>query len=172
MKFLSIRKYLKPYSIHRQRRTTIAHAFASAIAEYDVYDEAIVRQAISHLGQDPDGELVCVYCGADAETWDHLYPLVRSSRHSGYGHRIGNLVPCCGPCNQHKRNADWETWLRGKAFADTESKIATIRSYHDRFYSKAGAPNAETEEYRDLLAEILRLMARADEIAEKIRARE
>ncbi len=170
MKIHSIKKFLQPYSILKQRRTTMAHAFASAIAEHDIFDLDSVQHAIRHLGQDPAAELICVYCGARAETWDHLYPRVRSSRYSGYGHRIGNLVPCCDPCNRHKGNADWESWLRSKTFADIEAKVALIRSYHDRFYPKGGTPSAETQEYQDLLTEILRLMARADEIAAKIRS--
>jgi hypothetical protein len=70
-----IARYLKPYSIHQARRTTIANAFASALAPSDKYDDALVLDALSFLGQNPESDLACVYCGKKAETWDHIYSL-------------------------------------------------------------------------------------------------
>jgi 5-methylcytosine-specific restriction endonuclease McrA len=39
----------------------------------------------------------CVYCGADADTADHITPLARG----GHEHE-DNLVPCCKSCNSSK----------------------------------------------------------------------
>ncbi len=50
----SIKDHLRPYSIYGRRVTTINHAFASAIAINDVYDDALIKQAIVDLGQDPE----------------------------------------------------------------------------------------------------------------------
>ena len=113
MKLDSIREALRPYSILRERQTTIAHAFASAIALSDEYDSERVAQALRSLGQDPDGDLMCVYCEkAPAKTWDHVYGLVRNKQYSGFGHVLGNLVPCCMNCNESKGNRDWSQFLK------------------------------------------------------------
>jgi hypothetical protein len=47
--------------------------------------------------------------------WDHLRPLVRNRRPTGFIGEIKNLVPSCGPCNQSKGAADWKAWMTGKA---------------------------------------------------------
>jgi len=43
--------------------------------------------------------------------WDHLRPLVRNRRPTGFISEIKNLVPSCGPCNQSKGAADWKAWM-------------------------------------------------------------
>jgi len=68
LRYNSIRGHLRPYSIVGRRRTTINHAFASAIAPCDAFDEVSVRETIVLLGQNPDLDLQCSYCGALAET--------------------------------------------------------------------------------------------------------
>lgn len=72
MKKATLKYHLNPYSIFTKRRTTINHAFASALAPNDQYDEKVIDDALRVLGQNPDHDLTCVYCGQDAETWDHL----------------------------------------------------------------------------------------------------
>jgi 5-methylcytosine-specific restriction endonuclease McrA len=111
MRYKDIRRYLKPYSLVASRTTTINHAFAASIAPSDSYDEDRVRTALIALGQNPDADLVCAYCGAEAETWDHVHATVRDKKFSGYGHRIGNLLPCCKPCNSKKGNKEWRVFL-------------------------------------------------------------
>jgi 5-methylcytosine-specific restriction endonuclease McrA len=106
MRFPDIRRYLKPYSIVASRTTTVNHAFAASIAPSDTYEAAKVREAVVALGQDADADLVCVYCGAEAETWDHVHATVKDKAFSGHGHRLGNLLPCCKPCNSKKGNKD------------------------------------------------------------------
>lgn len=102
MRKTSLKGHLKPYSIFNKRRTTINHAFASALAPNDQYDETVIDDALRVLGQNPDDDLECVYCGREAETWDHLIGLVKNSQLRGYGHQIGNLIPCCRSCNSKK----------------------------------------------------------------------
>ena len=82
MKAKSIISHLKPYSIFKKRRTTIAHAFASALASTDIYDEEKVALALQALGQNPDN-LHCVYCCQPAQSWDHLFNLVRGENRTG-----------------------------------------------------------------------------------------
>lgn len=111
MRLKSIATHLRPYLMLARRRTTINHAFAAAVAPSDTYDEARTREALLVLGLNPDGELECAYCGELAETWDHVFATVRNSRFSGYGHRLGNLMPCCKPCNSRKGNKHWQAHL-------------------------------------------------------------
>ncbi len=61
-----------------KRRTTINHAFASAIAPSDNYDEKNINEALEFLGQNPNEDLKCVFCNDEAETWDHLVGLVKN----------------------------------------------------------------------------------------------
>ena len=81
------------------------HAFASALAPCSDYDEEVLSAALRFLGQDPNGDLTCVYCSQPATTWDHLVGLVEKAELRGFGHQIGNLVPSCQPCNSSKDHA-------------------------------------------------------------------
>lgn len=121
---------MRPYSIVGGRRTTINHAFASAIAVVDEYDPVEIAQAVSDLGQNPDSDLSCVYCGKEAQTWDHVFALVEQGQYSGFGHTLGNLVPCCKQCNSQKGNRNWEQFLRSRGqdeieFRDRLQKLTT-----------------------------------------------
>jgi hypothetical protein len=57
----------------------------------------------------------CVYCGDNATEWDHLNPLIKNQKPTGYISEIHNLVPSCSKCNQSKGNADWCVWMNGNA---------------------------------------------------------
>jgi hypothetical protein len=177
MKKHSIKFHLSPYSIHQKRTTTINHAFASAIAPVDEYVEAIVGDALRLLGQNPDGDLFCVYCESPAETWDHLIGLVQNGELRGYGHQIGNLVPCCGKCNSEKGAKDWEVYLRKKvldpsAFAEKRGRIASYRDGYAALvsleYAKKQSPDDWTR-YGQIKGEILKLMNEADDVAARLR---
>ncbi|MGA3130658.1 MAG: HNH endonuclease [Terracidiphilus sp.] len=177
MKKQSIKLHLAPYSILQKRKTTINHAFASAIAPVDKYDEAVLGDALKLLDQDPDGDLRCVYCGSLAETWDHLIGLVEKMELRGYGHQLGNLVPCCRSCNSRKGAKSWQLYLKGVAPDEqtSEAKQILITSYIGRYaapvnlnYAAEQLPN-EWMRYREIKKEIFRLMAEADAIAAHLR---
>lgn len=73
-------------------------------------------QALEILGQKNNAsKLECVYCGDKASDWDHLRPLVKQKKPSGYINEIRNLVPSCGKCNQSKSGQDWLKWMRSNA---------------------------------------------------------
>ncbi len=55
---------------------------------------------------------ICAYCGRPATHLDHLYALIIDRKPTGYGTEPGNLVPCCGKCNQPKGNTYWEDFMR------------------------------------------------------------
>lgn len=179
MKRDSIRSHLRPYSIYSRRVTTINHAFASAIASSDVYDDALIVQALRALGQNPDQDLVCVYCDRNlAETWDHVFSLVTDKRYSGYGHTVGNLVPCCRSCNSSKGNRDWQTFLRARITDDTlyNAKIGQLHAFFERYQQPPLDQGAieqlcptEIQQLQEIQRHILELMKEADTIAGNIR---
>lgn len=172
MRFADVRRHLKPYIMVASRRTTINHAFAAAIAPSDVYHEPTVREAILRLGQDPDKDLLCVYCGSAAETWDHVFATVKASAFSGYGHRVGNLLPCCKPCNSRKGNKTWETYLASlPTTPDREDRERSIRAYLAA-YSTRDEVVAHLPEYKrlqELRQQVLALLAEADSVASVLR---
>jgi len=178
MKKESIKSHLKPYSILQKRETTINHAFASAVAPNDMYDENIVSEAIKYLGQDPNRDLFCVYCGKKAETWDHVHSLVKDMNFSGYGHVIGNLLPCCKQCNSEKGSKTWVDYLNGKRISKTvkNKRKARIKAYIDRYLPRGIDYNvlkskytSDINEYESIKSKIFLLMKRADKLASSIR---
>lgn len=50
--------------------------------------------------------MVCVFCGAEAETVDHLLPKSRGGLTT-----LENMRPCCLLCNQAKSNLTPVEWL-------------------------------------------------------------
>ena len=180
MKKQSIRSHLKPYSIFQKRKTTVNHAFASALAPNDTYDETLINAALRVLEQDPDGELACVYCGSKAATWDHLIGLVKNSELRGYGHQIGNLVPSCNPCNSSKGSKDWQDFIEFKIEDENRREEIKVKlaAYLMQFATPVNIDEIKTEmpvewaQYIDIRQKVFVLLKAADEIAEKIRMRD
>ena len=86
MKRISVKSHLKRYSVFQKRSTTINHAFASAMAPTDEYSAETVDSILTELECLKDDHIYCVYCGlVEAETWDHLFALVKNNEPSGYG---------------------------------------------------------------------------------------
>jgi hypothetical protein len=174
MKKTDIKRHLEVYSIFSKRKTTISHAFASALSIPDDYEEAKINTAISILGQDPDSDLLCAYCGKPAETWDHIKAVVIKSAFSGHGHQINNLIPCCKSCNSAKGNKDWIVYLKQKKF-DTADRISRITNYINHNYIDANNLlqsdifKADLEHYSELKEQVFQLLKEGDEQAKLIR---
>ena len=155
------------------RRTTIANAFAAAIAATDIYDDALARSAMEQLGQPVDGILRCIYCDGVATTWDHLIPVVKAGETSGPGHRLGNLVPCCSPCNSRKGGRDWTVFLE-QTITD-EARRSDLRTRIERHRelcvvdAHAVDVEAELRRLHRIRELIFRLMKHADHVAAVIR---
>jgi hypothetical protein len=96
------------------RTSSITNAFVNAIVPAVPPTEGEVMEALKLLGLDPV-DLRCAYCGDRASEWDHLMPLVRDKKPTGYITEIANLVPSCGKCNQSKGAAPWREWITGPA---------------------------------------------------------
>jgi hypothetical protein len=177
MKIESIKKHLSPYSIYQKRHTTIAHAFASALAPVDGYDEARLLKALKAFGQEDEDDIRCVYCEKPAQTWDHLVCLVRKGELNGYGHQIGNLVPSCKDCNSSKGAKDFRVFVAGlTSLSDAQKKRLLSRlEDHQQLAKpfKAGESPADIQakvnQLKALKAEIFELMKKADAIASEIK---
>jgi hypothetical protein len=174
-----IKRHLRTYSVYDKRSTTISHAFASAIAPTDQYNDDLLCGALRFLGQNPEDELTCVFCAAPAQTWDHLVGLVKAGELRGFGHQIGNLVPCCKGCNSEKGNKEFAVFINSsnRINGDKTELIRLLRSYQRRFAKEINLselqrklPN-EYAEFQSVKQEIFELMKKADEIAKQLRDR-
>ncbi|MBL9091034.1 MAG: hypothetical protein JNL96_07400 [Planctomycetaceae bacterium] len=161
----------------QRRKTTINHAFASALAPCDSFEMTRLAKAMKTLGQTNVDDLRCTYCGAEAQTWDHLVGLVKASQLNGYGHQVGNLVPCCKPCNSKKGNQDWKAFIR-KAIPDAtrrtklESRIKRYLAKYAKPVDLSAANRARPKDWRryvEIRNSIFELMKEADRLAEQLR---
>jgi len=155
------------------RTTTVSHAFAASIAPCDTFDDQTVRIAVTLLGQDPDAELECAYCGARAETWDHVHATVQDKKFSGYGHRLGNLLPCCKPCNSRKGNKNWLVYLESLPIPEPSrsERARRIAAYLTEYGAKDAIPEhlPEYAQLQELRSQVLQLFREADELASVVR---
>lgn len=175
----TIRSHLAPYSIFSKRKTTIAHAFASALAPSDEYDEAKIKAALEALGQQNLKQLSCVYCEKPAQTWDHLENLVKDGKLnvSGYGHQVGNLVPCCRDCNSQKGGKPFRDFINAKVNLTESEKSNLVHKLAAHLalakpneHAILTSENQETlTRFVALQTQILGLMAEADRCAQMLR---
>ena len=122
------------------RTSVVTNGFVQAILPFVMPSEAEIEAALNFLGQSA-ARIECVYCGDPASDWDHLRPLVRNKRPTGFVSDIGNMVPACGRCNQSKSGADWKDWMLGPAknapkareVARLADRVALIEAYIDAF---------------------------------------
>lgn len=64
------------------------------------------QQRLHNLG---DG---CVYCGAHANTVDHLEPLVSAGMPTGLVPTQLDVLPCCSRCNSSKGAHTWRQYMK------------------------------------------------------------
>ena len=102
----SIKNYLRHYgSIRSLRGSVIRSTFKRVTAAFDDFDAGQVAFAMRELGLDPDN-LTCVYCGVEADCWDHLVPASRDGTH-----QVRNLAPACTACNNSKGYKTWSEFF-------------------------------------------------------------
>lgn len=139
------------------------------MASYDEYSESLVDAILLELECVAEGNIVCVYCGIrEAETWDHLYALVRNNEPSGYGHNYGNLIPSCKGCNSKKGNRDWQSAndsINANNQKQRDKVIRVISNHITKHPAPGSVINAGSKiELDKIKAEILNLMKQADSI--------
>lgn len=128
-------RFRKPLTI-LSRTSSLTNSFVQAILPAVEPTPAEVAEALAILGMTPD-TIACAYCGTASTDWDHLRPLVKGKRPTGYITEIRNLVPSCGPCNQSKSGADWHAWMTGtakgspktKGVPDLEARVERLKRY-------------------------------------------
>ena len=177
MKKEDIKRHLKTYSVYDKRRTTINHAFASAIAPSDTYNEKLMEEALIFLGQNPKEDLQCIFCHEEAETWDHLIGLVKNGELRGYGHQIGNLIPCCKKCNSKKGSKEFQRFINehDKVVGDKEELIELLSNYQKKFAKEINLELLEKKspieykEFKEVKQKIFNLMEEADILANILR---
>lgn len=169
----------KPLKIP-SRSSSITNAFVQSIIPFDPPSEADKAEVLAFFGQS-SGEMTCVYCGSSANDWDHLLPLVRNKRPTGFFSGKGNVVPACGRCNQSKSGQDWEKWVRGASKNSPKSRgVKDLEQRVDRLarYVEAYPQSAENLEelvdpglwavYWSKLGEIHESLRAAQSLADKI----
>jgi 5-methylcytosine-specific restriction endonuclease McrA len=75
-------------------------------------------------------DAMCAYCGACAETLDHVLPV---SRWPDLERRMRNLVPACKRCNPQKGNKtpdEWKAWrlARGLPWPPSHAAVTELAS--------------------------------------------
>ena len=157
------------------RVSTIKGVFAQAIAPRDPYDLEVITTALRFLGQDIDTSLACVFCNEEATTWDHLTGTVKGGELRGFGHRIGNLAPCCSSCNSAKGGKSIQDFVKNstRIKGDRHSLIELLTTYQNIFATAIDftALNG-SQHYADYLLirdQIIELMKDADTLARKMR---
>lgn len=118
------------------RKSSITNAFVNAVIPTVTPTPEEIAEALAILQMSLD-DVRCAYCGDRATEWDHLRPLVRDRRPTGFISEIANLVPACGKCNQSKGNKPWREWLfstarlspTGRGIAEVEKRAAALDQY-------------------------------------------
>lgn len=164
------------------RSSSITNAFINSIIPviYPTPDE--VQNALKILGMTSE-TFQCAYCGGSASEWDHLRPLVKDKKPTGFISEIHNLVPSCGKCNQSKGNKEWKTWMLSSAQLSPTAR--GIKNIPDRIkmlevYERSKAPTKMDFEaivgkevwaqHQDNLERVQSLMRESQKLAAKINA--
>lgn len=128
-------KHRRPLKI-TSRTSSITNSFVQAIIPSVPSSQEELAEILAILGM-TSRALSCIYCGAPATDWDHLRPLVRNRRPTGFIDDARNRVPSCNRCNQSKSGADWRMWIQGNAAGspkrrgvpDIEKRIQKLEAF-------------------------------------------
>jgi len=179
MDYLSLFRMPTPMKI-TGRSSSITNAFINSIIPVVMPSAEEVKRALKILGM-TFKTFQCAYCGSVASEWDHLRPLVKGKKPTGYISEIHNLVPSCGKCNQSKGNKEWKTWMLSNAkLAPTRRGIKDIPKQIKRLekYEKSRNPtqldfesivgNDVWAEHEKNLKQVQHLMCESQKLAAKI----
>lgn len=97
---------------YRQERRQYAHARKRGV-------KPIPSEGQDRLMEEFDGR--CAYCGAPAETWDHIFPIKEGGETTP-----GNIVPACISCNSSKKDQDIWEWLEKKGITPGDELVNRI----------------------------------------------
>lgn len=181
MEYLSLFRMPTPMKI-TGRSSSITNAFINSIIPVVPPSAEEVQQALKMLGMTPD-TFQCAYCGGVASEWDHLRPLVKEKKPTGYISEIHNLVPSCGKCNQSKGNKEWKAWMLSTAklspaargIKDISERIQRLEAYENskdptKMDFAAIVGQEVWARHQDNLERVQALMRESQELAAKINA--
>jgi len=179
MEYLSLFRMPTPMKI-TGRSSSITNAFINSIIPVVPPTADEVKNALEILGMTAE-TFQCAYCGGIASEWDHLRPLVKDKKPTGFISEIHNLVPSCGKCNQSKGNKEWKTWMRSRAqLSPTARGIKDVPQRIERLeiYERSKVPTKMDFEtivgkevwahHQDNLERVQLLMRESQELASKI----
>src|SRR4030065_1828065 len=179
MEYLSLFRMPTPMKI-TGRSSSITNAFINSIIPVVLPSAEEAKRALEILCMTPE-TFQCAYCGGVASEWDHLRPLVKDKKPTGYISEIHNLVPSCGKCNQSKGNKEWKTWMLSSAkLSPTARHIKDIPERVKRLeaYENSKAPTKMDfaaivgsdvwEQHQNNLAQVQSLMRGSQALATKI----
>lgn len=153
---MSIPKQPKKTSVN-VRTSTITNAFYASILPFNRFSNPNVNERLVSLGYSNDEikneHINCIYCGSEANTWDHLYPLIKKREVTGFYHDISNMVPSCNTCNSSKGSKDYKEWLSGNVSAKKRISEENRNKAIDRI-SKA-LEKTPVRNIREILSEVL-----------------
>ncbi|PWI28874.1 HNH endonuclease [Flavobacteriaceae bacterium LYZ1037] len=124
----------------------------------------------------------CIYCGDKSTEWDHLQPLIKNKRFTGFITEIQNLVPACGKCNQSKGNRNWFDWIYSSAkqspyarqISDIDERAKRIRKFENwkkttNIDFKEIVGNEKWTEYENLYQIIIKSMNECQIVSNEIK---
>lgn len=165
------------------RISSVTNGFVQSIIPHTEPCSITEGRVLAALGIDPDAK-TCVYCGAPARHWDHLNPLVRNKRPSGFLNVAENRVPACDECNTSKSGGSWKRWMTGSAKGspasrgvdDLDRRVANLEAFEQAFGVAAEDLEAIVgvelwDDYWRMRQEIEERMFEAQSLADRIRTR-
>ena len=181
MSYLELFSMPSPVTISA-RVSSITNSFVNGIIPCIPPTEDEVREALAVLGMDEE-HFTCAYCGDACTEWDHLNPLVKDKKPTGYCSEIHNLVPSCGKCNQSKGNKMWREWMLSSAsrspasrgITDLAARIARLDEYCKRFiplridFEAIVGEDLWSEHWKNY-EEIVRMMRKSQTASDAIRS--
>lgn len=121
----------------------------------------------------------CAFCGCQDTgnprtgiVPDHLIPAVEHGENC-----IGNIVPSCQDCNDHRGKQDWRAYLKANFDEDSLSRIAKIEEYLSKYpYQVTDEPleyltEQEAKSYSAILSEWNKVWEDARSLRDHIKRR-
>ncbi|MFP4395647.1 MAG: HNH endonuclease [Anaerolineales bacterium] len=94
---------------YRMERKQHAHSRKRGVDKIPVIGQQIILENF-------DGR--CAYCGAAADTWDHVKPVSKGGKTVPY-----NIVPACTSCNSSKKDKDVFEWIEEQGLEVSQELI-------------------------------------------------
>ena len=157
------------------RKSSVTNAMVHSIIYVEDIVGANYSDWLARFNQKENNEK-CIYCGSSANSFDHIFNLVRNGSPTGYMTEKNNLVPCCSNCNSKKSGKNWEDFIESdyfKSFAGWEKRHDFLRRVIEQYQPlkidfKVDMPN-EFDEFQKLRSKLLEQMDEIERALNEIR---